>query len=203
MPQTQTKIDANQNADTESTELETGVGADIRALRKSRGVTLADMAETLDRSIGWLSQIERGQTEPGIPDLRKIARLFEIPTSFFFRNELAEDDECGMIVRAHSRGALGSRQDGLVEELLSPNLSGDFEMIRSEFEPHSKSELISARPTQEGGYLISGALTLWIGDKAHHLNAGDSFQFQNETYRWENSGDEPAIALWVISPPVY
>ena len=184
-------------------ERQTGVGTDIRDLRKSRNVTLADMAETLDRSIGWLSQVERGQTEPAIPDLRKIAKIFEIPISFFFRNEMADEGEAGLIVRAHSRAKLGSRQDGLVEELLSPNLSGDFEMIRSEFEPHSKSELVSARPTQEGGYLISGALTLWIGDKAHHLTEGDSFQFQNEQYRWENSGNEPAIALWVISPPVY
>lgn len=199
----QAQVEASSNRTAENAEPSAGVGADIRALRKSRGVTLADMAETLDRSIGWLSQVERGQAEPGIPDLRKIARLFEIPTSFFFRNEQAEEDECGLIVRAHSRGSLGSRQDGLVEELLSPNLSGEFEMIRSEFEPHSKSELVSARPTQEGGYLISGSLTLWIGGKAHQLNAGDSFQFQNEAYRWENSGDEPAIALWVISPPVY
>ena len=184
-------------------ERQTGVGTDIRALRKSRSVTLADMAETLDRSIGWLSQVERGQTEPTIPDLRKIARVFEIPISFFFRNEMADESESGLIVRAHLRAKLGSRQDGLVEELLSPNLSGDFEMIRSEFEPHSKSELVAARPTQEGGYLISGALTLWIGDKAHHLAEGDSFQFQNEQYRWQNSSDEPAIVLWVISPPVY
>ena len=184
-------------------ERQTGVGTDIRALRKSRNITLADMATTLDRSIGWLSQVERGQTEPAIPDLRKIAQIFEIPISFFFRNELADESESGLIVRAHSRAKLGSRQDGLVEELLSPNLSGDFEMIRSEFEPHSKSELVAARPTQEGGYLISGALTLWIGDKAHHLTKGDSFQFQNEQYRWENKRDEPAVVLWVISPPVY
>ena len=188
---------------TKEDERQTGVGSDIRALRKSRNVTLADMADTLDRSIGWLSQVERGQTEPAIPDLRKIARTFEIPISFFFRNEMADEGETGLIVRAHSRARLGSRQDGLVEELLSPNLSGDFEMIRSQFEPHSKSELVAARPTQEGGYLVSGALTLWIGDKAHHLTQGDSFQFQNEQYRWENSNDEPAIALWVISPPVY
>ena len=192
-------VEINGNED----DRQTGVGSDIRALRKSRNVTLADMAEMLDRSIGWLSQVERGQTEPAIPDLRKIARIFEIPISFFFRNEMADEGETGLIVRAHSRAKLGSRQDGLVEELLSPNLSGDFEMIRSEFEPHSKSELVAARPTQEGGYLISGDLTLWIDDKAHHLKEGDSFQFQNEQYRWENSSDEPAIALWVISPPVY
>lgn len=189
--------------DQKNPDNKTGVGSDIRALRKSRNITLSDMAEMLERSIGWLSQVERQQTQPGITDLRKIASMFEIPISFFFRNELAKEDERGLIVRANSRASLGSRQEGLVEQLLSPNLSGDFEMIKSEFAPQSKSEIIQARPTLEGGYLISGTLILSINNKIFHLEAGDSFQFQNENYRWENNTDEPAIAIWVIAPPVY
>lgn len=189
--------------DQENPDSKTGVGADIRALRKSRNITLSDMAEMLDRSIGWLSQVERQQTQPGIADLRKIASMFEIPISFFFRNELAKEDERGLIVRAKSRASLGSRHEGLVEQLLSPNLSGDFEMIKSEFAPQSKSKIIQARPTLEGGYLISGTLILSINNKIFHLEAGDSFQFQNENYRWENNTDAPAIAIWVIAPPIY
>ena len=40
------------------TDLNT-LGADIRALRKARGLTLAELAQTLGRSVGWLSQVER------------------------------------------------------------------------------------------------------------------------------------------------
>lgn len=179
------------------------VGDDIRSLRKSRRITLADCATRLERSIGWLSQVERGQTEPGIADLRRIASLFEIPISFFFRNEQSPADEHGIVVRKDKRASLGSHAEGLVEELLSPHLSGDFEMLRSSFQPGAKSDLVKARPTQEGGYLVSGQLTMWIGENRYELAAGDSFQFQNENYRWENAGKEPAVAIWVISPPVY
>jgi len=35
------------------------IGSDIRALRRSRNWTLNDLAEQLDRSVGWLSQVER------------------------------------------------------------------------------------------------------------------------------------------------
>ena len=35
------------------------LGADLRALRKSRGLTLQDMADAMGRSVGWLSQVER------------------------------------------------------------------------------------------------------------------------------------------------
>lgn len=195
-------IKLNQTQLTEDIS-ETSVGADIRALRKSREIRLIKLAEDLGRSTGWLSQIERGQTEPSISDLRNIAAYFDIPLSFFFRNEQARDGEQGFIVRKSTRAELGSRQDGLVEELLSPHLSGDFEMIRSEFAANSISDWIPPRPTQEGGYLVSGKMNLWLNDRKFELSAGDSFQFENEKYRWENPTDNLAVAIWVISPPVY
>lgn len=179
------------------------VGDDIRSLRKTRGMTIAALCEALGRSVGWLSQVERGQTEPAIADLKKIARLFGIPVSFFFRNEAAPERERGRIVRAASRAVLGSNEDGLTEELLSPDLSGDFEIIRSVFAPYAKSEVFPARAAQDGGYLVSGRLTLVISGEAYDLKAGDSFGFQNQPYHWENPGDEPCVVIWVISPPIY
>ncbi len=179
------------------------VGEDIRALRKSRSMTISDLASSLRRSIGWLSQVERGQTEPAIADLKTLSRLFGIPVSFFFRNERAPERERGLIVRSKSRAVLGSNEDGITEELLSPDLSGDFEMIRSVFAPGAMSEVVPARAAQDGGYVVSGHFNLTIGDEAFELKAGDSFGFQNQPYRWHNPGDEQAVVIWVISPPVY
>lgn len=179
------------------------VGDDIRALRKHRNFTLANLADALGRSIGWLSQVERGHNDPSVQDLRKIAQYFEVPISFFFRNNDAPKAERGVIVRAEHRTALGSRESGLIEELLSPDISGDFEMLRGIFAPGAESEEIAARPTQEGGFIVSGQLNVWIDGIHHILNKGDSFQFQNASYNWRNSGDEPAVVIWVISPPIY
>lgn len=182
---------------------ENTVGSDIRALRKSRDIRLIQLSADLGRSTGWLSQIERGQTEPSISDLRNIAAYFDMPLSFFFRNEQAAEGEQGFIVRKSTRSTLGSRLGGLTEELLSPHLSGDFEMLRSEFVGGAKSRRIHARPTQEAGYIITGRLNLWIKDKKFELLEGDSFQFQNEPYRWENPTNETTVAFWVISPSIY
>lgn len=179
------------------------VGPDIRALRKMRGQSLAELSTAIERSIGWLSGVERGQFEPSISDLRRIANAFEVPISFFFRNDDAPEAERGWIVRGAARHAIGSMETGLSEELLSPNLSGDFEMIRSVFAPRTERDGIPARAAQDGGYLISGRLDMWIGDSFFHLQAGDSFQFQNQPYRWRNPGDDPAVVIWIVSPPVY
>ena len=60
------------------------IGSDIRALRRSRNWTLSDLANHLERSVGWLSQVERGVSEPALEDIRRIAGLFNLPVSFFF-----------------------------------------------------------------------------------------------------------------------
>lgn len=180
-----------------------GVGADLRALRKARGLTLSELALKVGRSVGWLSQVERDLAEPAIADLRRLADALDQPLSLFFGPNNAPDDERGYVVRWNSRRALGSAGQGLVEQLLSPDLSGSFEIVRSVFDPGAELPEFNLRDTEEAGYLIAGELELWIGERHFHLKPGDSFRFKGERHRWRNPGSEPAIAIWVIAPPVY
>lgn len=180
------------------------VGSDIRALRKSRGITLSELSGVLGRSVGWLSQVERGHATPSIPDLAAIAAHFGVNISFFFRAAGQRPEERGLIVRAADRTAIGSQAHGLVEELLSPTLGGSFEMIKSTFAPRSSSGgLKPSRKAEDGGVLIAGRLTLRIGDLEVMLETGDSFQFVEQQYGWRNDHDEPAVAIWIVSPPIY
>ena len=179
------------------------LGADLRALRKSRGLTLVEMAEALGRSVGWVSQIERELSLPSINDLRAIANVFEVPLSLFFGQSNAPKNEQGYVVRNDARRQIGSGEAGLTEELLSPDLTDDFEMVRSVFQPGSSLQQANRRPTQEVGYLISGCLDMRIGERKFTIRPGDSFRIRGEAYRWANPYNEPAVAIWVIAPPVY
>ncbi|WP_300032650.1 helix-turn-helix domain-containing protein [uncultured Roseobacter sp.] len=179
------------------------LGADLRALRKARGLTLSDLAEQLGRSVGWLSQVERDKSEPSISDLRRLAAVLGVSVSMLFRHGAAPAHEVGHIVRRSARRTIGSSVAGLVEELLSPDLTDDFEMVHSTFQPASRIEETVTRPTQEVGYLISGQLDLWIAGRAHTVGPGDSFRIRGEPFRWSNPYAEPAEAIWVIAPPVY
>jgi len=179
------------------------LGADLRALRKARGLTLADLAAVLDRSVGWLSQVERDMSEPSIDDLRLIAAELGVPMSMLFAHAPAPVEEAGYVVRKGARRPIGSGAAGLVEELLSPDLTDDFEMVHSTFEPRSQIGSVVTRPTQEVGYLISGKLDLEISERTFTIHPGDSFRIRGEPHRWANPYDEPAVAIWVIAPPVY
>ena len=179
------------------------VGADIRALRKSRSMTLTELSAKLDRSVGFLSQIERGLSQPSISDLRTIAELFDVPISFLFGEHPGDAAEARHIVRASGRRRLGNAEGGLIEELLSPDLSGSFEIIRSDFAPGAKLEKRVQRDTEEAGYVISGTFDIEIDGKWHVLREGDSFRFAGEPYRWRNRQKVPAVVIWVIAPPTY
>lgn len=179
------------------------LGADLRALRKTRSLTLAELADQLGRSVGWLSQVERDKSAPTISDLRHIADALDVSVSMLFRHDAAPAHEAGYIVRKTARRPIGASVSGLVEELLSPDLTDDFEMVHSTFAAGSKIEEPVSRPTQEVAYLISGRLNIEIGGVTHTVHPGDSFRIRGEAFRWSNPFPDPAVAIWVIAPPVY
>ncbi len=182
---------------------ETSVGRELRVLRKARGLTISELALALGRSAGWLSQVERGYSEPAVRDLRRAAQFFGLPIGFFFHNDAAPTSERGWIVRAAARRPLGTGEDGMIEELLSPDLSGSYEFVRSVFAPGAAPPEPLQRETEEAGYVVSGSLDMEIAGAWFHLEPGDSFRFNREPYRWRNAGKVEAVVIWIISPPVY
>ncbi|MEZ5721145.1 MAG: helix-turn-helix transcriptional regulator [Paracoccaceae bacterium] len=176
------------------------LGADLRALRKARGLTLEDMARALDKSVGWMSQVERDISAPRMRDLRAIAALFDVPLSLFFGAQAGPAEEAGLIVRSRHRRIVGVHDSGLVETLLSPDLTDSFEVIHSTFQPGSARAEDTRRDTQE-----PRLSRLW---PARHLDrlpglhrlGGRQLPAAGQAYRWSNPYERPAVAVWVISP---
>lgn len=178
------------------------LGADLRALRKARALTLQELAGKLGRSVGWLSQVERDISEPTSGDLRDLAGVLDISVSSLIQRD-ATPREAGRIVRAGARRPIGSRTPGLVEGLLSPDLTDDFEVIHSTFAPGATLDTPQSRPTQEIGYIAAGRFDLWIDGTQFTLGKGDSFRLRGEPFRWANPYPVSCEIIWVISPPVY
>jgi len=192
----------NQNREQQEV-LRPGPGMDLRRLRKLKRMTLTDLARATGRSVGYLSQVERGLSDISLRDLQRLTDALDVPLSWFFINEPGPPEERRHVVRAHARRRVGNREGGLVEELLSPDLGGSFEVFRSEFEPGAELSESNRRMTEEAGYVVSGDFELWLDEQYFRLGPGDSFRFQGEAYRWRNPGAEPTVIIWVIAPPVY
>lgn len=182
------------------------VGQQIRDLRKAKGLTIADLADRIDRSIGYVSQIERNLSELSIPDLKRIAEALEVQISWFFHSTAAvPPGERDYVVRRGNRRRLNLARMGVVEELLSPSLGGATELILTRFAPGATGgEEFVSRDAEESGFVVQGRLELQVGGQSFLLEEGDSFCFRpGEPHRSRNPGEVECIIVWVITPPVY
>lgn len=174
------------------------LGEDLRVLRRRRGLTLAEVAGRVGRSVGWLSQVERHLSEPSPDELNALSEVLGVsPVTFAPRPKAVH------VVRKAARRPLGPRLPGLREELLSPDLTDDFEVVHSTFEAGAERAEPVTRPTQEVGYIVSGRLEITIAGETYDLGPGDAFRIRGEPFRWANRADAPCTVVWVIAPPVY
>lgn len=180
------------------------LGTRIRGLRKRRGMTLAELAQMSELTAGYISQLERNLAYPSIPALFNIARSLGVTIQWFFANEVnADPEDKGYVVRQNSRMSV-HYEDGIVDHLLTPQISQQLEMLHSRFPPGTYSEQSYSHDGEEAGYLLSGKFELWVGDRHFQLKEGDSFGFSSqEPHRYGNPGDVDAVVIWVITPSTF
>ncbi|MRG54030.1 cupin domain-containing protein [Phyllobacterium sp. SYP-B3895] len=177
------------------------VGKTLRELRRSRRITIQQLANGLNRSTGYISQLERGLSQPTLKDLYAACTIFGVPMSWFV--DLADKQpeagrEKDLIVRGVHRRFMLHR--GARTELLTPELDSDVEFMLSTFEPGLETEPKNVPTTgAEYGYILKGQLELWVDEEKFDLFEGDSYRFdRSSTYRSRNpSKTEPTIIIWV------
>lgn len=182
------------------------LGNQIRDLRVARGMSVAALAKAIGKSIGYVSQIERDRSEVSISTLKTISDELGVQISWFFQGyDPRVPSEHGYIVRREHRRRLDFPGTGIEEELLSPTLTGEAELILSTFAPGARSgdEPVS-RMAEQSGYVLEGQLELRIGSRRFTLRPGDAFRIgRGEPYTARNSGPVNSVSLWVIAPPRY
>ncbi len=181
------------------------LGERLRQLRKRRHMTLATLAEGCGLSIGYLSQIERDLAEPSINALFSIAHYLGVTVQWFFSGEdhAIPAEERSYVIRRPNRLRVAFEQ-GIVDELLTPQMSLALEMIQSHMPPGSEVGQAYAHEGDEVGLVISGQLELWVGERYFLLQAGDSFSHSSrEPHRYRNPGPGDTVVVWAITPPTY
>jgi transcriptional regulator with XRE-family HTH domain len=182
------------------------LGRQIRELRKAKRVTLKDLAAQIDRSLGWLSQIERGISPVSISALDSIAQALGVELSWFFAPGAPPDpDELEMVVRKRHRRVLDFYGSGVHEELLTPTFGNQLLLMETTFAPGSSTgDRDRERRGDEAGVVLRGTLQLSVEGRTLILKAGDSFAFKRKgPHCCHNPGRVPTVVLWVVTPPSY
>ncbi|NND82646.1 MAG: cupin domain-containing protein [Gammaproteobacteria bacterium] len=183
------------------------IGRQIRDLRKAKKMTLQDMADAISRSVGYVSQVERGVSSLPIPLLQQISKVLDVQITWFFH--AAEQQplrEIGHIVRAGARRQIKFAGTGIKEELLSPSLGGESLMLLVTLATSAESDAQPrTRESEESGYILSGELLLTVDGEDFELGEGDSFSIAaEEAHHLRNTSKvEDCKIIWIITPPFY
>ncbi len=188
------------------------LGAEIRALRKVKGLTLTDLAERTGKSIGYLSQVERDITKPSVKVLQEIGDALGVDSGWFYPpGESVDPRERRFIVRARNRRRLSysklGQTDylGMTDYLLSSNLEGQLALGITTLNPGaSTGDDDYSHEGEEAGYVLEGSIDLTIDGETFRLQAGDSYSFPSHLpHRFVNPADENAVFLWAGSPIIF
>ena len=185
--------DARARADSKS------LGKLIRSIRISRGMSIEGLARVAGVSAGGISQIERGAGNPAITTLMKIAEGMQVPVGSFLRTD---QEPQGLVVRKEHRKRLVPGE-GLIYELLTPDLSRRLEVLRVQI---ARGFDNSERPFVHDGegcvHMLEGELLIYIGGDEHHLEEGDSITYDPTVPHWyRNPFPRPSLGFGVITPP--
>ncbi|MFJ3077312.1 MULTISPECIES: helix-turn-helix domain-containing protein [Pseudomonas] len=171
----------------------------LRDLRKFKGLTLGELAQRIGRSVGFLSQVERGVSRPTVADLTAISEALGVSTAYFYN--LEKPRELDWVTRPHERRTL-HLAGGITDVLVSPTITGGFSMLDSHLEPGATSgEEFLNDSSEQGCFVLEGELTVWLDEgEPVTLRANDSFQLQSHaSFRYANLTDKPTRVLWVFN----
>ena len=179
------------------------IGARVKALRESSGLSLRDLAARSGVSAPMLSQVERGETSPTLSLAARIAAGLELRLS-----QLLRLDEQGSvtIVKATQRQSGGNARRGHRFEVLTSSQPGQrAELSRHTLAPGGATGAADDPPMHEPGsretaLVQEGSLVLVCDGQRHRLAAGDCVTFDADLpHHFENPTDEPAAFLAVVS----
>jgi len=183
----------------------TAIGARVKALRESSGLSLRDLSERSGVSAPMLSQVERGETSPTLTVAARIAAGLELRLSQLLR---LDEDGAVTIVRARQRTRGGNKRRGHGFEVLTSSQPGQrAEVSRHTLAPGGATGAPDDPPMHEPGsretaLVERGSVVLVCDGQRYVLDEGDCVTFDADLpHHFENPKERDAEAefLAVVS----
>ncbi len=159
--------------------LEVAIGAEVRRLRKSLDLTVAELGAAAGFSASMLSKIENGTISPSLATLKSLAVTLNVPISRLF-SESEERRDCSFVkagsgVRIERRGT----KAGHLYDLLGQSMTG--EVIVEPYLITLKEDAASYTHFRHAGveliYMLSGKVRYRHSDQSYVMEPGDTLCF--------------------------
>jgi len=177
------------------------VGANLRALRVRRGLSLERLSKLSGVSRGMLGQIELGRSAPTINVLWKIARALNVAFSSLIRARQSTAPTT-RVLRGGDAKLLSSHDGGFVSRALFP--SDDprhVELYELTLAPRAIERADAHPPVTVENFVVNqGSVEVELRTGKHRLSRGDAIRFAADApHVYRNVGDSTAILYLVMS----
>jgi transcriptional regulator with XRE-family HTH domain len=159
--------------------LESGIGAEVRRLRKDLDLTVAELGAAAGISTGMLSKIENGSISPSLLTLSSLAKALNVPIGRLF-SETDEQRDCSFVkagqgVRIERRGTKAGHMYDLLGHSLGGTIGAEPYLITL------KSDAVPYTDFRHAGiefiYMLTGKVRYRHGDRSYVMEPGDALFF--------------------------
>ncbi|MGL4875629.1 MAG: helix-turn-helix domain-containing protein [Clostridium sp.] len=177
------------------------IGDKIRSLRIAKGLTQEELANRCELSKGFISQVENDLTSPSIATLVDILEILGTNLTEFFSDKhedritytpdhMFETEDSDL--KYNLKWLVPNAQKNSMEPIMLTLFPGGRYI---EEEPHEGEEF---------GLVLSGSITLHLGDTTHKVKKGETFYFKPKWNHWiSNNGKTMSKIVWVVTPPSF
>lgn len=183
--------------------MKSDVGKKIKELRLAKELTLKDLSEKSDLSIGFLSQVERGIASIAVTSLEKIAEVLGVDLAFFFT--LPQKHETS-VMRSHEHQVFSVEESRFYFRLANDIEGTILEPMLINLLPNQTIDGITpySHKGEEFVYVLEGVLTVYASEEKYHLNPGDSLHMLSTVpHEWANFTNKLVKVLCVSTPSIF
>lgn len=179
-------------------KLEEQIGNKIKNLRNQNGLTQQELADRLDLTKGFISQMERGLTAPSVATLADIIECLGSNLADFFNEE--EDPQ--IVFKPEDCFEKVDKAENSTLWLVPTAQKNQMEPILVTLKPKESQSFDKPHEGEEFGYVLEGSVKLYFGEKVYNAEQGDSFYYSAaKRHKLEAAGRKEAKVLWVSTPP--
>ncbi len=178
------------------------VGARLRSVRTTFGLSQRELARRAGVTNGLISLIEQNRVSPSVSSLKKVldgvpmslAEFFTLdlsatPQAFFSADDLVERGNQHVSLRLVAAQRPGRQLTVLHERYAAGAATGE-EML--------------AHRGEEAGVVVRGRIELTVGGVARVLGPGEAYYFASQLpHRFRNVGREACEIISACTPPIF
>lgn len=183
-----------------ATAANAGLGAELRALRRARGLSLSQVAEATRISASFLSLVENGRSDITIGRLVRLVEFYDVSIVDLLPSAEPADPE---IVRDGDGRRLHSPSEGIDVFLLAADTQRAMMPMLLVFEPGAVLAEYGRHPGDEFVHVLEGVLELDVeGVEPRRLEQGDSAYYPAERpHLFRNADADRRLRLLCVDTP--